>query len=69
MLPSIDDPGRLTPDARRRELAAILARGILRMHLARQREAEMPTPGPAEHAPDPSHKEVDVSGTTRPCET
>jgi len=58
---SLDDPENLTPDARRRELAAILARGILRMHLARQLGAE--------HAPEPSDKEVDVSGTTRPCET
>ncbi len=36
MLHSPNDPGNLTPDQRRREIAAILARGVLRLRCMRQ---------------------------------
>jgi len=39
---STDDPATMTPDERRREIASILARGILRTHCMRQID---PVPG------------------------
>ena len=63
---SLDDPDRLTPEDRRREIAAILARGILRLHRTRQKAPESATSKPADHAPDGPHKGLEVSGTSRP---
>jgi hypothetical protein len=55
MLPLPED-SRLTPDQRRHEIASILARGILRLHrLAR--------PAPAEDAPEPAPKGLELSAT------
>lgn len=49
-----EDP-HLTPEARRREVAAIFARGVLRLrHLA------------PNDAPDPPQKPLELSATSRP---
>ena len=36
MCQNFDDPAAMTPDQRRREIAAILARGVLRLRSCRQ---------------------------------
>jgi len=54
-MPSPTDDSHLTPEARRREIAAILARGVLRLrHLA------------PDDAPDPPQKPLELSATSRP---
>jgi hypothetical protein len=62
MLHSSDDPADLTPEERRREIAVILARGVLRLlrtrHLATQ-------PEPTAEAPEPLDKDLEMSETSR----
>jgi hypothetical protein len=65
MLPSPDD-SRLTPDQRRREIASILARGILRLHSMARTAQNSAGSGAAEHAPEPTQKALEVSAQLRP---
>jgi len=51
--PWTDDPARLAPDERRREIARILARGVLRLH----RAAAIP----------PESADVALTETTESC--
>ena len=44
MRPAADDPASLTPEQRRRELAALLARGLLRLRDRRLMPAAPPVP-------------------------
>jgi hypothetical protein len=60
---SPDDPAHLTPDQRRHEIAAILARGVLRLHSMRQTR---PASGLADEAPEPADSSLEVSRTPRP---
>jgi hypothetical protein len=61
-----EDPGRLSPAQRRREIAALLARGTLRLQsVARVARDSAPSVA-AEHAPEPALKALEVSGTSRP---
>jgi hypothetical protein len=63
MLHSTDDPADLTPDQRRREIAAILARGVLRLHwMLRAEAASVPTGD----APEADESRFEASATTRP---
>lgn len=62
MLHSPDDPADLTPDQRRREIAAILARGILLLHHTRQLAPEAAASEPKE----PRQKDLEVPATSRP---
>ncbi len=65
MLPPSDD-SRLTPDQRRREIAIILARGILRLHgIARPTHVSTESTA-VEHSPEPAQKDLEVSPTSRP---
>lgn len=66
MMHSLDDPTDLTPDQRRREIAAILARGVLRLHGTRQVAPESAESGSCDDAAVPSRKRLDVCGTSRP---
>lgn len=66
MLHSPDDPADLTSDQRRREIAAILARGILRLHQTRQLAPESAASEPADHSPEAPQKDLEVSDTSRP---
>jgi len=59
---SPDDPADMTADQRRREIAAILARGILRLHQTRQ----LAPKSPASESVDPRQKDLEVSETSRP---
>jgi len=61
---SFDEPA-LTPDQRRREIARILAKGILRLHCMARGAPESSQSKPA----TPPDKGVDVSATSRPHET
>ena len=63
---SLDDPANLSPDQRRREVAAILARGILRLHPAGQVASESAAPEAADHPLEPPQKDLEVSRTSRP---
>jgi hypothetical protein len=63
---SSEDPANLTPDQRRREIAAILARGILRLHSIRPLAPESATSGPCEDAPEIAENGLEVSATSRP---
>ena len=62
MSQSPDDLANLTPDRRRREIAAILARGVLRLHCMRVD----PTSGPADADSDPDESSLEVSAAPRP---
>jgi hypothetical protein len=66
MLHSPNDPADLTPEQRRREIAVILARGILRLQSTRQLAQESAPCGPPDDAPDPLQKGLEVSATSRP---
>ena len=61
-----DDPADLTPEQRRREIAAILARDVLRLHGMHQLAPEMAAPGPPEHSPESAQNGLEVSATSRP---
>jgi hypothetical protein len=54
-----DDPAELSPEQRRRELADILAQGVLRLRQRRRRTGEPPTT-----APNSSAGRLEVSGET-----
>ena len=58
--------GTLTQDQRRHEIAAILARGILRLHAAGQLAQELAEQAPPNDASEPTKKALEVSGTFRP---
>ena len=66
MLHSPGDLADLTPDQRRHEIAAILARGILRLHPTRELAHGSGAPEPTDHPPEPPQKDLEVSGTSRP---
>ena len=66
MLLSHDDPADLSPDERRREVAVILARGILRLHPTHQAAPESAVSEDAQHAPEDRQKDLEVSGPSRP---
>ena len=56
---SPDDSTCLTPDQRRREVAAVLARGILRL------QCILP-PEPGVDAPEPEESSLEVPRSSRP---
>jgi hypothetical protein len=63
---SLCDPDDLSPDQRRREIAAILAEGILRLRCVREvapESADSPCPDAASEAPE---KGLDACATSRP---
>ena len=62
MLHSADD-SRLTPDQRCREVARILARGVLRL---RQVALASREPGPAAGVPESPDKDLELGATGRP---
>ena len=66
MLHSLDDDSRLTPDQRRREIAAILARGILRLRRIAGTAPDSAESGPPEPAPEPAQKALELSAPSRP---
>jgi len=57
----LDPTDRLTPDERRREIASILARGVLRLHRTRQLT-------PASAASDPDKDLVVSARSAPPCD-
>ncbi len=66
MMHSLDDPADLSPDERHRAIAAILARGILRLHATRQIAPESATYEDANHAQNGGQKDLEVSAPSRP---
>ena len=65
MLPLSYD-SRLTPEQRRREVAAILARGILRLQRTARTPHDAGECAPPEHALEPAPKDLEVSATSCP---
>ncbi len=61
MLPLSDEPTELTPEERRREIAALLARGGLRLFQAPSPAPEPGAPKSAAGASEPLHKELEIS--------
>ena len=61
MVHSPDESADLTPEERRREIAAILARGVLRLLQTRQVPPESVASESAEEALEPLHKDVEMS--------
>ena len=57
-----DDPAELSPEQRRRELAGILAQGVLRLRKCRRLIGEVGAPPTA--APESSAGRLEVSGET-----
>ena len=66
MMHSLDDSTELTPDQRRREIASILARGILRLRFMRRVAPESTESGSSDDAAEPPQKGLDVRATSRP---
>lgn len=66
MMHSLDDPTDLTPEQRRREIAAILARGVLRLHGTRQVAPKSGESESSDDEPVRSRKGLDVCATSRP---
>ena len=62
----LDDSDRLTPEERRREIASILARGILRLHQAHTLAAASAPLDDVEHGPDLPDKDLEVSARSAP---
>jgi hypothetical protein len=58
---SPDDPTDLTPDQRRREVAGILARGVLRLHGMHSIDPEV-----ACDAPESAESSLELSAAPRP---
>jgi hypothetical protein len=63
---SPDDSTSLTPDQRRREIAAVLARGVLRLHGMHQPAPESAPLEPPEHSPESAQNGLEVSAPSRP---
>jgi len=66
MMHSLYDPDDLTPDQRRREIAAILAEGILRLRCVRQVAPESAESAYPDDASEPPEKE-DLIRAPRPA--
>jgi len=66
MLHRPDDDSRLTPDQRRRGVASILARGILRLASETRTTPDSADPCVREHAPEAVKKAVEASAASRP---
>ena len=66
MLHSFDDPTDLSADQCRREVARILARGVLRLCETLHNTRETACSEPSDCEPNPPDKGLDVSATTRP---
>jgi hypothetical protein len=60
------DSSNLPPEQRRREVAAILARGMLRLHGVHQLAPGSAAPGVPEHALESAQNGLEVSATSRP---
>jgi hypothetical protein len=60
---SADDPTALTPERRRREIAGILARGVLRLHCMRQ---VGPAPWLAHDPPESPESRLEAPTPSRP---
>ena len=63
---TIDDPSALTPDQRRREIAALLARGILRLGNPRQLAPESTESRLTEEALESVQNGLELSAMSRP---
>ena len=60
IVPNLPDPDLMTPDARRAEVAAILATGFLRLRLKQTKKREIPLdvlPRPSDECSNPSPRE------------
>jgi hypothetical protein len=64
-MPHSPDNFHLAPDQRRREIAAILARGILRLHSAVQPASESIEFNRPDDAPEPFQKGLELSAPSR----
>jgi hypothetical protein len=65
-MPHSPDDTHLPPDQRRRKIASILAKGVLRLHRTARTARNSADPDAAEHAPVPAPKDLEVSATSRP---
>lgn len=69
-MPDFDDPDSMTPDNRKREVAAILATGYLRLRAIVAREAVLPAPTgqvpAAANIPREAQKGLDGPGDCTP---
>jgi len=63
---SLEELDRLKPEERRREIASILARGILRLHQTRTLAGASAPPDDAQLGPDVPDKDLEVSARTAP---
>jgi len=62
----LPNDSRLTPDQRRREIASILARGILRLARVARTTPDAAGPEAVEHAPQAAPKALEASSTLSP---
>ena len=66
MCQSFDDPAAMTPDQRRREIAAILARGVLRMRNCAQTGPVSGETRGGQESPESLQNCLDPSATSSP---
>lgn len=65
-LPEADSPAHLTPDERRRQVSAILARGVLRMGRSGRLPPHPATSAPADLPSKSRQKALEVSAPPSP---
>ena len=66
MLSTLDDPAALTAEARRREIASLLARGVLRLQAPREITPEATESDLTEETPQYAEIGLELCATTRP---
>ena len=64
---TLNDPAVMTPSQRRREIAAILARGILRLRQCGETSADSPEPATSEKLSESGRNRLEPVAKLRPC--
>lgn len=67
--PEADTPAHLTPDERRRQVAAILAKGVLRLCSSAQQLPDPDQSAPADNSSKSRQKALEVSAPPSPHAT
>lgn len=67
--PEADGPAHLTPEERRRQIAAILARGVLRLHSSGQLPPHSAASTPSDNSSKFRQKALEVSAPPSPHAT
>jgi len=64
---TLNDPAAMTPSQRRREIAAILARGVLRLRQCRETANDPAEPATPEKLSESGRNHLERGATLSPC--